>query len=66
MSFLASRARAVPGGFGRPLKRQEDPRLITGRGRFSDDFTRPGQAHACFGGHFVSKSGERYFDPRYS
>ena len=48
MSFLASRARAAPGGFGTPLKRQEDPRLITGRGRFSDDFTLPGQAYACF------------------
>ena len=48
MSFLASRARAVPGGFGTPLKRREDPRLITGRGRFSDDVTLPGQAYACF------------------
>ena len=48
MSFLASRARAVPRGFGTPLKRQEDPRLITGRGRFSDDVTLPGQAYACF------------------
>jgi carbon-monoxide dehydrogenase large subunit len=47
-SFLASRSRAMPRGFGRPLKRQEDPRLITGSGRFSDDVSLPGQAHACF------------------
>ena len=48
MSFLSSRSRAMPRGFGTPLKRQEDPRLITGRGRFSDDFALPGQVHACF------------------
>ena len=48
MSFLSSRSRATPRGFGTPLKRQEDPRLITGRGRFSDDFALPGQVHACF------------------
>src|SRR5712691_11324425 len=48
MSFLDTRARAAPQGFGKPLKRQEDPRLISGRGRFSDDFTPPGQAYARF------------------
>ena len=48
MSFLDSRSRATPGGFGTPLKRQEDPRLLTGRGRFSDDMNLPGQAHAYF------------------
>jgi aerobic carbon-monoxide dehydrogenase large subunit len=48
MSFVASRARTVPRGFGQPLKRQEDPRLITGRGRFGDDFVLAGQAYACF------------------
>ncbi len=48
MSFLSSRSRAMPRGFGTPLKRQEDPRLITGRGRFSDDFALPGQVHASF------------------
>ncbi len=47
-SFLASRSRAMPRGFGRPLKRREDPRLLTGAGRFSDDVSLPGQAHACF------------------
>jgi carbon-monoxide dehydrogenase large subunit len=47
-SFLASRSRVMPRGFGRPLKRQEDPRLITGAGLFSDDVSLPGQVHACF------------------
>src|ERR1700730_11127247 len=47
MSFLSSRSRVMPRGFGKPLPRQEDPRLITGRGRFSDDVTLPGQVHAA-------------------
>ena len=33
------------GAIGRPLRRKEDERLLTGRGRFSDDFTLPGQAY---------------------
>lgn len=32
---------------GRPLERKEDLRLITGKGRFSDDFSLPGQAYAA-------------------
>ncbi len=31
---------------GQPLQRKEDLRLLTGKGRFSDDFTMPGQAYA--------------------
>lgn len=31
---------------GRPVVRKEDARLTTGRGRFSDDFSLAGQAHA--------------------
>src|SRR5215831_4979365 len=31
---------------GRPLARKEDERLVTGKGRFSDDFYLDGQAHA--------------------
>ena len=31
---------------GKPLPRKEDERLITGRGRFSDDFNLDGQAYA--------------------
>lgn len=30
---------------GQPVKRQEDGRLLTGRGRFSDDWSLPGQVH---------------------
>ena len=30
---------------GLPLPRKEDPRLLTGAGRFSDDFSAPGQGH---------------------
>jgi aerobic carbon-monoxide dehydrogenase large subunit len=32
---------------GRPLPRNEDARLLTGRGQFSDDFRFPGQAYAA-------------------
>ncbi len=32
---------------GRPVLRKEDQRLLTGTGRFTDDFNLPGQAHAA-------------------
>ncbi|HVQ76952.1 MAG TPA: xanthine dehydrogenase family protein molybdopterin-binding subunit [Candidatus Binatia bacterium] len=48
MSFLTSRTRSAPHGFGQPVPRLEDARLVTGRGRFGDDVSLPGQAHACF------------------
>lgn len=32
---------------GTPLKRKEDPRLLTGNGRFSDDIQLPGMLHAA-------------------
>jgi aerobic carbon-monoxide dehydrogenase large subunit len=35
------------GAIGQPVRRKEDQRLLTGRGRFSDDFTLPGQAYAA-------------------
>ncbi|HUC72091.1 MAG TPA: hypothetical protein VMS01_12935, partial [Stellaceae bacterium] len=35
------------GAIGQPLRRKEDERLLTGRGRFSDDFSLPGQAYAA-------------------
>ena len=31
---------------GRPIRRKEDERLLTGRGKFSDDFHLPNQAKA--------------------
>jgi carbon-monoxide dehydrogenase large subunit len=33
-------------GFGQPVRRREDLRLLTGRGRYSDDINVPGQAYA--------------------
>ena len=33
-------------GIGKPVPRKEDLRLITGQGRFTDDVSLPGQAHA--------------------
>ncbi|HEX2084842.1 MAG TPA: xanthine dehydrogenase family protein molybdopterin-binding subunit, partial [Solirubrobacteraceae bacterium] len=42
--------RPVPGGnghVGRALKRKEDPRLITGRARYTDDITPPGTLYAA-------------------
>ena len=35
-------------GIGAPLKRREDVRFLTGKGRFTDDLNRPGQAYAHF------------------
>jgi len=35
-------------GIGASVKRREDQRLLTGEGRFADDFNGPGQAHAAF------------------
>jgi hypothetical protein len=35
-------------GIGQPVRRKEDFRLLTGRGRFVDDLTPPGLAHAVF------------------
>ena len=32
---------------GKPVRRKEDERLVTGRGRFTDDFVAPGQAYAA-------------------
>ncbi len=35
------------GAIGQPLRRKEDRRLLTGTGRFSDDFSLPGQVWAA-------------------
>ncbi|HEX3176860.1 MAG TPA: xanthine dehydrogenase family protein molybdopterin-binding subunit [Methylomirabilota bacterium] len=48
MSFLISRTRVAADGFGKPVRRVEDARLVTGRGRFSDDVNLPGQLYAAF------------------
>jgi len=46
MSFLISRTRSAPQGFGKRVPRREDERLVTGRGCYSDDFNLPGQVYA--------------------
>src|SRR6185295_3552756 len=33
-------------GIGQPVRRREDLRLLTGKGRYSDDARLPGQAYA--------------------
>ena len=33
-------------GIGQPVLRTEDPRLLTGRGKYADDYSAPGQAYA--------------------
>ncbi len=48
MSLLQSRTRTAVNGFGKPVRRVEDARLVTGGGCYSDDFNLPGQAYACF------------------
>ena len=35
-------------GIGQPVPRLEDPRLVTGRGRFTDDVNLPRQVYAAF------------------
>jgi carbon-monoxide dehydrogenase large subunit len=47
MSFLTARTAVAARGIGKPVRRREDARLVTGAGRYSDDVTLPGQAHAC-------------------
>ncbi|HEY9225586.1 MAG TPA: hypothetical protein VIP11_02990, partial [Gemmatimonadaceae bacterium] len=34
--------------FGASIKRREDPRLITGQGKFVDDISLPGMTYAAF------------------
>jgi carbon-monoxide dehydrogenase large subunit len=33
-------------GVGQPVRRSEDPKLVRGEGRYTDDISRPGQAYA--------------------
>jgi carbon-monoxide dehydrogenase large subunit len=48
VSFLQSRTRTAREGFGKPVLRKEDARLLAGGGCYSDDVNLPGQAYACF------------------
>src|SRR6516225_6334805 len=46
MSFLSSRQHVAARGIGKPVRRSEDARLLTGAGRFADDVSLPDQAYA--------------------
>jgi carbon-monoxide dehydrogenase large subunit len=48
VSFLQSRTRSAREGFGKPVLRKEDARLLVGGGRYSDDLNLTGQVYACF------------------
>jgi carbon-monoxide dehydrogenase large subunit len=39
-------AKSQYGAIGQPIRRREDQRLLTGRGRFTDDFNKAGQVYA--------------------
>jgi carbon-monoxide dehydrogenase large subunit len=47
-SFVRPLSAAASQGVGKPVTRVEDARLVTGRGRYSDDVNLPGQAYAAF------------------
>jgi len=46
MSFLESRQQVAPQGIGKPVRRREDSRFLTGAGNYADDVSLPGQAYA--------------------
>ena len=41
-------SREAANGIGQPVRRKEDFRLLTGQGRYGDDFVLPRMAHAVF------------------
>ncbi|HET8728124.1 MAG TPA: xanthine dehydrogenase family protein molybdopterin-binding subunit [Alphaproteobacteria bacterium] len=45
---MVENAVATKFGIGQSVRRSEDPRLLTGRGRYTDDLSLPDQAHAFF------------------
>ena len=47
-------------GIGAPVRRTEDHRFITGRGHYTDDINRPGQAYAVC--HDASKFAVKSLD----
>jgi carbon-monoxide dehydrogenase large subunit len=44
----SSVVRPPSSGIGQPVRRKEDFRLVTGSGRYGDDFVLPGMVHAAF------------------
>ena len=57
MSFLTSREQVAPQGIGKPVKRREDARLLTGGGRFADDMSLPVQSTAAIPASANASSG---------
>jgi carbon-monoxide dehydrogenase large subunit len=49
---------------GQPVPRSEDPRLLTGGGRYTDDANAPGQAYAVFARATVAHGTIRSLDTR--
>jgi carbon-monoxide dehydrogenase large subunit len=46
-SALRTAGKSDSTGIGQPVRRREDLRLVTGRGRYTDDLSLPGQVHAA-------------------
>jgi carbon-monoxide dehydrogenase large subunit len=46
--YPSSVSRPPSSGIGQPVRRKEDFRLVTGSGRYGDDFVLPRMAHAAF------------------
>src|SRR5258707_14255276 len=44
--FAADKLDSMKFGIGQPVPRQEDPTLLRGQGRYTDDLNLPSQAHA--------------------
>ncbi len=44
--FAADKLDSMKFGIGQPVPRQEDPTLLQGQGRYTDDLNLPNQAHA--------------------
>ena len=49
-------------GVGQPVRRSEDPTLLRGEGRYTDDVSRPGQAYAVMVRSTVAHGAIRQID----
>jgi len=63
MSFLTSREQVAPQGIGKPVRRREDARLLTGGGRFADDMSLPGKPMSLSSGRRTRTHGSRASTP---
>jgi aerobic carbon-monoxide dehydrogenase large subunit len=53
---------AMEFGIGQPVRREEDPRFLTGRGQYTDDFNPPNLAHAAVVRSHVARARIRRID----